>query len=138
WGAGQRLELAGAGGAGEAAGVAPVLAAVPGAAQAPAVAVAAVLEAPAAAETAAATAGATIAGSRSASVLEAPMAVGADSARRHGADPAPGRESPRLARSLGLLAGILLGLAAAPFFGWEIWVVAVAGGAVLAGIELAA
>lgn len=133
-----RIEAAAAGGAGEAVRDTPVPAPVPAPAPAPAVAVAAVLEAPAAAETAAATAGATIAGSGSASVLEAPMAVGADSARRHGADPAPGRESPRLARSLGLLAGILLGLAAAPFFGWEIWVVAVAGGAVLAGIELAA
>src|SRR5690606_31986675 len=94
-----RIEAAAAADTGETVRDTPVPAPVP----APAVAVAAVLEAPAAAETAAATAGATIAGSGSASVLEAPMAVGAGSARRHGVDPAPGRESPRLARSPGLL-----------------------------------
>lgn len=43
----------------------------------------------------------------------------------------------RLARCLGILAAILAGLAAAPFFGWELWVVALAGAAILAGLEMA-
>lgn len=44
--------------------------------------------------------------------------------------------SPRLTGNLIILAGILAGLAAAPFFGWELWVVAVVGGAVLAVVEI--
>lgn len=43
----------------------------------------------------------------------------------------------RLQRNLVMLAAVLLGLAAAPFFGWELWAVALAGGVVMAGVELA-
>lgn len=45
--------------------------------------------------------------------------------------------SRRLARDLFIVAGILAGLAASPFFEWELWVVAIIGAIVLAGVEIA-
>lgn len=43
----------------------------------------------------------------------------------------------RLTRNLVILAAILLGLGAAPFLDWDLWLVALVGGLVMAGIELA-
>lgn len=43
----------------------------------------------------------------------------------------------RLTRNVAVLAGILAAMAAAPLFGWELWIVAVVGGVVLAGMEFA-
>lgn len=42
----------------------------------------------------------------------------------------------RLVRCLAALTGILVGIGVAPFLGWELWIVAVVGGAVLAGQEI--
>lgn len=42
----------------------------------------------------------------------------------------------RLVRCLAGLTGILVGIGVAPFLGWELWIVAVVGGAVLAGQEI--
>lgn len=42
-----------------------------------------------------------------------------------------------LTRNLVVLAGILAAIAAAPFLSWELWIVAVVGGAVSAGLEIA-
>lgn len=58
----------------------------------------------------------------------------AATANGDGSGSASGRQ---LVRCLVVLAGILAALAVAPFFGWDLWVVAIVGAAVLAGQEIA-